>query len=303
MTDYEFLLADRISKIKSINDRYDLSNKAYLSFSGGKDSTVLHYLIDEALPGNSIPRVYFNTGIEYKAVLNYVKSLSENDERIIIVNSDVNIKSMLEEVGYPFKSKEHSLYLSVYQNSGISKSVKKYLERTDTRFQCPDKLKYQFTDDFKLKISNKCCFKLKKEIGEKWSAENNRNITITGMRKGEGGFRSEIKGCTIFADDDCKVLKKFHPLLPIESQWVEEFIKQNDIKLCELYYPPYNFQRTGCVCCPYAIDLQEQLDKLALLLPNERKRAEIIWKPVYKEYRRIGYRLDTRPNLFDDLVK
>ena len=60
MTDYEFLLADRISKIKSINDRYDLSNKAYLSFSGGKDSTVLHYLIDEALPDNSIPRVYFN---------------------------------------------------------------------------------------------------------------------------------------------------------------------------------------------------------------------------------------------------
>ena len=27
------------------------------------------------------------------------------------------------------------------------------------------------------------------------------------------------------------------------------------------------------------------------LLPNERIRAEVIWKPVYDEYRRIGYRL------------
>lgn len=28
------------------------------------------------------------------------------------------------------------------------------------------------------------------------------------------------------------------------------------------------------------------------LLPNERKACEIIWKPVYDEYRRIGYRLN-----------
>lgn len=27
------------------------------------------------------------------------------------------------------------------------------------------------------------------------------------------------------------------------------------------------------------------------LFPNERKQCEIIWKPVYAEYRRLGYRL------------
>lgn len=68
MTENEFMLQDRIAKIKSINEQYDLENKAYISFSGGKDSTVLHYLIDEALPGNKIPRVFLNTGIEYKDV-------------------------------------------------------------------------------------------------------------------------------------------------------------------------------------------------------------------------------------------
>ena len=73
MTENEFMLQDRISKIKSINELYDLENNAYVSFSGGKDSTVLHYLIDEALPGNKIPRVYFNTGIEYLMVVSFVE--------------------------------------------------------------------------------------------------------------------------------------------------------------------------------------------------------------------------------------
>ena len=73
MTENEFLLADRIAKIKSINKLYDLENNAYISFSGGKDSTVLHYLIDEALPNNKIPRVYLNTGIEYKSVVSFVE--------------------------------------------------------------------------------------------------------------------------------------------------------------------------------------------------------------------------------------
>ena len=35
----------------------------------------------------------------------------------------------------------------------------------------------------------------------------------------------------------------------------------------------------------------EELDTLEKYFPNERKQCEIIWKPVYDEYRRIGYRL------------
>jgi 3'-phosphoadenosine 5'-phosphosulfate sulfotransferase (PAPS reductase)/FAD synthetase len=73
MTNNEFLLADRLQKIQSINNLYDLENNAYISFSGGKDSTVLSHLIDEALPGNKIPRIYINTGIEYKMVTAFVE--------------------------------------------------------------------------------------------------------------------------------------------------------------------------------------------------------------------------------------
>lgn len=69
----EFMLVDRVQKIRSMNELYDLEHNAYISFSGGKDSTVLSHLIDEALPGNRIPRVYINTGIEYKMVVAFVE--------------------------------------------------------------------------------------------------------------------------------------------------------------------------------------------------------------------------------------
>ena len=73
----------------------------------------------------------------------------------------------------------------------------------------------------------------------------------------------------------------------------DEWIKNvyNNIKLCKLYYPPFNFRRTGCKGCPYSLDLQEQLEIMALYLPTERNQCEYIWKPVYDEYRKLNYRL------------
>lgn len=62
--DNELLLFDRINVIKDTINKYG-EDKFYLSFSGGKDSTVLHHLVDMALPNNRIPRVFANTGIEH----------------------------------------------------------------------------------------------------------------------------------------------------------------------------------------------------------------------------------------------
>lgn len=98
-----------------------------------------------------------------------------------------------------------------------------------------------------------------------------------------------IKGCTIFSENS---LKKFHPLLPVGDSFVEWYIQKQNIKLCELYYEPYNFKRTGCKGCPYSLDLQNQLLIMAAYLPEERKQCELIWGKIYEEYRRIGYRLD-----------
>ena len=70
--DNAFLLQDRLQKIRQIIRKYGEEN-FYLSFSGGKDSTVLSALLDMAIPGNKIPRVYANTGIEYHMILDFVE--------------------------------------------------------------------------------------------------------------------------------------------------------------------------------------------------------------------------------------
>lgn len=224
MTEFEFEVADRVQKIKSINDKFDLENNSYISFSGGKDSTVLSALVDIALPGNKIPRVFINTGIEYKAIVEFVKSVAEKDSRFIIYNSGVNIKEMLESKGYPFKSKEFSQKFSCYQHSGKCKTVTDYLGETGNKaksFQCPDKLKPMFDSDFPFKVSDKCCLELKKKTAERWSTENNRPIVLTGMRKGEGGNRKSVKGCTVFEGES---LHKFHPLFPVSNDFIDKAI-------------------------------------------------------------------------------
>ena len=103
------------------------------------------------------------------------------------------------------------------------------------------------------------------------------------------GGRASIKGCIL--TDSNGNLTRFHPLIKVDDEWEDNFVKEQNIKLCKLYEPPYNFKRTGCMGCPFSLDLQEQLEIMELYLPNERKQCEIIWKPVYEEYRRLNYRL------------
>ena len=296
MDEFEFMLEDRIAKIKSINKQYNLENNAYISFSGGKDSTILHYLIDLALPNNKIPRVFINTGIEYLDIVKFVKELATNDDRFVIIAPTKNVKETLETYGYPFKSKQHSHNVATYQRNVDKKelnlSLKRYLNiiESNTMFKCPKKLNYQFTKSFNIKISDECCNKLKKIPVKNWCKNNNKTITLTGMRKEEGGQRASIN-CIITKKEQ---LVKFHPLLVVSDKWENEFIKKFNIKLCKLYYPPYNFKRTGCKGCPFSLNLQEQLEIMNKHLPNEKKQCEIIWKPVYEEYRRIGYRLNKK---------
>lgn len=297
MQDNELLLFDRIEIIKATNQKYDLENNAYISFSGGKDSTILHHLIDIALPNNRIPRVFINTGIEYVDVVKFVRELASKDDRIVIISSSTPIKKVLETYGYPFKSKSHSNHLEIYRNVGMSKTIRKYLglEKGNSIYTCPKMLEYQFTPEFKIKCSDQCCYKLKKEPARKWEKENNRHIVLTGMRKEEGGQRKSLKGC-IITDKEGNITK-FHPLLVVSEEFENWFIDKHQIKLCKLYYPPFNFDRTGCKGCPFAIKLQEQLDVIEKFLPNEYKQCENIWKPIYEEYRRLNYRLKQRKQL------
>lgn len=291
--DNEFILFDRLEVIRKTIQEYGEEN-FYLSFSGGKDSTVVHHLLDMALPENRIPRVFINTGIEYVDIVKFVKGLAEKDDRFVIVNNTKNIKEMLEKEGYPFKSKYHSRAWADYQK-GNKMGINYYTgENIMSERNCPQKLKYQFEQEMPFKLSRKCCDRLKKDPIHRYEKESKRKIHITGMMREEGGQRI---GTVCILTDKQKNVVGFNPLAKVTSEWEKWFIKEYDIQLCRLYYEPFNFNRTGCKGCPYALDLQGNLETMEKYLPNERKQCEILWKPVYDEYRRLGYRLKKEEQL------
>ncbi len=285
MTENEFLLEDRIAKIKSVMEQYGEENFC-MSWSGGKDSCTMSALFDLAIPGNKIPRVFADTGLELSIMRKFVKEQAEKDERIVIIKPSVNVRETLERDGYPFKSKDHSRKCLVYKRNGMTDRIRRYITETG-KFSCPPVLRYQFTPENKLKISDKCCDRMKKEPMEKWQKDNEKPFTIIGIMASEGGQRDKAK-CMAFRGGK---FKAFQPLAPMNKEWEDWFIKEYGVEICDIYKPPYNFDRTGCKGCPFNINLQQGLDTLKEYFPVDYKQCEIIWKPVYDEYRRLGYRL------------
>lgn len=287
--DNEFLLFDRIQKIKQVISIYGEKN-FYIAFSGGKDSTVLSALIDMAIPDNEIPRVYVNTGIDLNMIRDFVFEMGKSDSRVNIITPSKSVKKMLETEGYPFKSKIHSHVIDLFQSKSSNKMIDGYRGNRPEQWHCntcPKILEYQFSDDFKLKVSDKCCLRMKEEPLIDYANNNKKSIAIIGTMRVEGGRRTKIN-CLQFKG---KKLSKFQPLAPMTKEWEEWFINEYNVQICDIYKPPYNFTRTGCKGCPFALHLQNELDTLEKFFPAERKQCEYIWQPVYDEYRRIGYRL------------
>lgn len=77
-------------------------DKCYISFSGGKDSTVLLHLVRELYP--DIPAIFSNTGLEYPEIQSFAKSF----DNVEVVTPKKNFKQILTEYGYPVISKEVS---------------------------------------------------------------------------------------------------------------------------------------------------------------------------------------------------
>jgi len=72
----------------------------YVSFSGGKDSTVLLTLVREMYP--NVPAVFCDTGLEYPEIREFVKTW----DNVVWLKPKMNFRQVIEKYGYPMISKE-----------------------------------------------------------------------------------------------------------------------------------------------------------------------------------------------------
>ena len=68
---YDFLVYEATSYIRSCTENYDPTER-YVSFSGGKDSTVVSSLVMRALSDEQILHIYGDTTLEFPETLEYV---------------------------------------------------------------------------------------------------------------------------------------------------------------------------------------------------------------------------------------
>ena len=72
----------------------------YVSFSGGKDGTVLLHIVRELYP--NIEAVFVDTGLEYPEIRRFVKTF----ENVTILRPKMRFDEVIKKYGYPIISKE-----------------------------------------------------------------------------------------------------------------------------------------------------------------------------------------------------
>jgi len=160
-------------KIKLTNERikewYDAwGGEVYISFSGGKDSTVLLNLVRKIYP--NVPAVFVNTGLEYPEILSFVHSI----DNVTILRPKMKFKDVLDKYGYPVLSRKISMGISRYRNtkSDIQKQLRLHGGINPTSKKKQHKtipIKYHHMIDAPFKISEQCCVIMKERSLKQFS--------------------------------------------------------------------------------------------------------------------------------------
>lgn len=277
----ELALIDAKHRLKEMQER--TKNNCVIAFSGGKDSTVVAYIYKEMLDNGEIdyiPFIFCNTGVELTATVNFVKWFSENIQKVEIIKPEISFNSVLKKYGKPAISKIKSRNIGVYQNC-IEKGIDplttascKVLLGVGSNFSLASK-HFNILNSG-IKISQKCCEYMKKKPFEKYYLENNIDGFITGIRIEEGGARA-------FAYSSCTQIKKIKgkeiihkmPLFDWSKKDVDDYLSERNFQISDAY-TKYGFDRTGCIGCPFAQNLSENLEAL-YIYEKHKYKAVIHW--------------------------
>ena len=106
-------------RIKEWVDEYG-EDGVYVSFSGGKDSTVLLDIVRSMYP--NIPAVFVDTGLEYPEIRKFVQTF----DNVTVLKPKMNFMQVIKKHGYPMIGKEIAecaegarKYLTSMEESGM----------------------------------------------------------------------------------------------------------------------------------------------------------------------------------------
>lgn len=291
----------------------------YISFSGGKDSTVLLHLVRELYP--EIPAVFVNTGLEYPEIQKFVKQF----DNVVILYPKIRFTDVIKNYGYPIISKEVTHKIS-YARKGSEWAINfvnglaKDKNDNKSRYNV-EKYKDLLNVDFL--VSDQCCTVMKKEPVHRYNKITGR-VPITAQMASESMLRTQKwiqNGCNAF---DTKI-----PVSNPMSFWNEndvlQYIIENKLPIASVYgdiiendtpckYCTTGCKRTGCMFCGFGAHLEKNEGRFERLKKTHSKQYDYcmgggayddngIWKPNENGLG-MAHVIDTLNNIYGkDFIK
>lgn len=233
--------------LRRIEDFYKYYNgEIYISFSGGKDSTVLLHLVRSLYP--DIKAVFCDTGLEYPEVREFVKTF----ENVDIIRPEVPFNKVLDKYGYPVISKQVATTLRKLRTQNLSKKFRDkllYGDERGTAGKLPEKWKFLLKAPFK--ISEQCCDVMKKRPFAKFEKKSGLHPLI-------GTMASDSRNREIaYLKSGCNSFDKgrSQPMSFWNTEDVWNYIKQENLPYAKVY--DMGSKNTGCIFCMFGIQYDE----------------------------------------------
>ena len=276
-------LAEKIAISKElILDWYEAwDGMVSVSFSGGKDSTVLKHLVRSMYP--DVPAVFCNTGLEYPEVVRLVQDTPNH----VILKPVMSFSNVIKNYGWPIGSKKIARGVNIIRhptenNANIRRL---YLEginrygRAVQGFKVP--LQWRFLFDAPFEVSDKCCDVMKKRPMAKYEKETGRRPFVGTM-----AADSKQRQRSYLLEGGCNAYDMKRPRSAPLSFWTEQdclqYIAENRLPIAAVYgdvtqdkdgiYKTTGVRRTGCIFCCFGLHMDEgpynRFELLALSHPK-----------------------------------
>ena len=264
-------------RIKQWYEHYD--GLAYISFSGGKDSTVLLDLVKSLYP--DVPAVFCDTGLEYPELREFARSRAD-----IVLKPKMNFRQVIDRYGYPVIGKKQARMIRDLQHESDRNRNVCNLHRTGYTKEglyCPNyKLadKWLFMADAPFKVSEQCCTIMKKQPFAEYESETGRKPFIGTM-----AWESSIRA-TNYMKNGCNAFDTKRPNSTPMSFWTEQdvllYLKEKGLEYASVYGDIIEQddglhltgeQRTGCMFCMFGVQFDKE--------PNRFQRMKLTHPKLY----------------------